>query len=216
MCLLLTTGFIVPDCPWLTLILTLFFLFFFTYCYFSKECATLNTESTTTFRATVLFYSDKESMFSRERPPGAGKNPNDRASPPHQTPLQLVSSFCCFPTTVYMQPGSLFISWERRSRPLCTLPLRCVYQLGLCLSTALPCLPSFTGREFQAPSHDTRLAIVCGVHCLQFPQCPFVVYHHQAKSNDTARPRLSLLIASVLSALAFPFLSHVNEYYVFH
>lgn len=140
-------------------------------------------------------------MFRRKRPPCSSKNPNDRASPPRHTPLQLVSSFCCFPTTVYVQPGSLFISWERRSRPLCTLPLRSVYQLGLCLSTTLPRSPCFTGREFQAPSHDTRLAIVCGACCLQFPQCPFVVYHHQAKSNDSTRrrTRLSILITSVLS-----------------
>lgn len=126
-------------------------------------------------------------MFRRERPPCAGKSPNNRASPPCHTPLQLVSSFCCFPTTVYMQPGSLFISWERCSRPLCTLLLRSVYQLGLCPSTTLPCSPCFTGREFQAPSHDTRLAIVCGARCLQFPQCPFVIHHQQEKSNDSTR-----------------------------
>lgn len=81
---------------------------------------------------------------------------------PTSPPLQLVSSFCCFLTTVYMQPGSLFISWERRSWPSCALPLCSVYQLGLCLSTTLPLRPASQG-EFLAPSHDTRLTIVCGV-----------------------------------------------------
>lgn len=144
-------------------------------------------ESKTTFRATVLLYSDKENMFRRERPPCAGKGPNDRASPPCHTPLQLVSSFCCFPTTVYMQAGSFFIFSERRSKTLCTLPRCSVYQLGLCLSTTLPCLLRFPGREFQTPSHDTRFTIVCGACCLQFPQCLFVVYHHQGKSSDSTR-----------------------------
>lgn len=81
----------------------------------------------TVCRVEVMLFLDKESMFRWGRspwPPFKGRSPNDRASPPHHTPLQLVSSFCCFPTTVYLQPDPLFISWERRSGPPCMLPLQ--------------------------------------------------------------------------------------------
>lgn len=88
-------------------------------------------------------------------------------------------------STVYLQPGSSFISRERCSGPLCTLPFPSVYHLGLWLTTTLPCLPCFTGGKFQAASHDTQLAIGCGASCLHFPLCPFVVRYHQAKSNDS-------------------------------
>lgn len=56
-------------------------------------------------------------------------------------------------------------------------PCRCVYWSSLRLARTLPCLPSFTGGGSQAASHERRLAIVCGVPCLQFPQCSFVFFH---------------------------------------
>lgn len=59
-------------------------------------------------------------------------------------------------------------------------PSRCVYQSGLWLATTLPCLPSFAGGESQATSRERWLAIVCGVLCLQFPQCSFVFSHQMS------------------------------------
>lgn len=61
-------------------------------------------------------------------------------------------------------------------------PGRCVYPSGLWLATTLPCLPSFTGGELQAASRDSRLAIVCGARCLQFPQCSFVFSSNESIS----------------------------------
>lgn len=61
-------------------------------------------------------------------------------------------------------------------------PCRCVYRSDLWLATTLPCLPSFTRGELQAASHDSRRAIVCGVRCLQFPQCSFVFSSNESIS----------------------------------
>lgn len=116
----------------------------------------------------------------------------NRASSPHHTLLHLLSSFCSFPTTVYLYFDSLFISWEGSSRPLCTLPLRSVYRLGLWLPTTLPCLPFYTGRQSLVESHDTQLPIICGAHCIQFPKCPFVVYYNQSYSADSTLVRFPL------------------------
>lgn len=139
-------------------------------------------------------------MFRRERPPCEGKSPNDRASPPHHTPLQLVSSFCCFPTTVYMLLGSLFISWERCSRPLCTLPLHFVYHLGLCLSTTLPHLLRFTGR---VPGTITWYPAHHRLRCVLFtvPTVPLCCPSSSSKIkklHNTGRDLNFLLITSLL------------------
>lgn len=82
--------------------------------------------------ARVLLESDKGVVFRRARP-------NARASPPRHTPLQLVSSFCCFPTTVYMQPGSLFIS---------SASLYVRYPLALFISWASAFPPHFPRSPF--------------------------------------------------------------------
>lgn len=134
-------------------------------------------------------------MFRRERPPCAGESPNDRASPPRHTPLQLVSSFCCFPTTVYMQPGSLFISWERRSRPLCTLPVRSVYHLGLCLSTTLPRLSSRHHRMIPC-SPSLAVRVVYSSHSALL--LSIII---RQKSNDSIRHSETLPFLSLLSSL---------------
>lgn len=84
------------------------------------------------------------SMFRRVRgPPWAGMNPNDRASPPLPHTTTVSQKLLLFSTTVYMQPGSLFISGRR---PSCRQLVCSVYYLGLCLSITLPSSPSFTGR----------------------------------------------------------------------
>lgn len=144
----------------------------------------------------------------RGRPPSASRSPNDRASPARHTPPQLVSSFCCFPTTVYMQPGSLFISCERRSSPLCTLPRRTVYQLGLCRFTTLahpasqahgsrhhhmiPGSPSFAVRVVYSSHSAVLLSIIIKQNQ--------VIPHNSLESL----PLFFKLITSFFSLLIFP------------
>lgn len=71
-------------------------------------------------------------------------------------------------------------------------PRRCVYRSDLWLATALPCLPSFTRGELRAASRDSRLSFVCGVRCLQFPQCSFVFSSNESISVRFWFFRLSL------------------------
>lgn len=147
----------------------------------------------------------------RKRALASGGLPNDRASPPLHTPLQLVSSFCCFPTTVYMQAGSLSIFWAQHSRPSCALPFCYVYQLGLCRFTALPPSPCFTGRVSRH-HHMIRGSpsfAVCVIYSSL--QCPFLL-SIIIKKNLMIPLDLAFLITPVLLVLIFsssPYEGHV-------
>lgn len=165
-----------------------------------------------------MLYSDKGGMFRRARPHCAGKTPNGRP-PPRHTPLQLVSSFCCFPTTVYMQPDSLSIFWERHSRPLRTLPLCCVYQLGLCLSTTLP--PFALLHRERVPGTITWYAPYHRLWCMLFtvPTVPFCCLSSSSKIKWFHKPvrDFAVLYSSHRSSsLSFLCLSHVNKTSVCH
>lgn len=62
---------------------------------------------------------------------------NGRASPPHHTPLQLVSSFRWFSHHSLLAGRRHYSSqWEPHGRTTCTLPLRSIFCSGLSLTAA--------------------------------------------------------------------------------
>lgn len=105
--------------------------------------------------------------------------PNNRAPPPF-TPLQLVSSFLCFPTTVYMWLGH-FSSPKLAQRPFIYFTPQPVYQRG----SAAPIIPPNFPREKKGKNMITRSPVASFVvHIVQITQHALA---HQGKLYPTTR-----------------------------
>lgn len=112
--------------------------------------------------------------------PVQGKRCSTRASPPHRTATVTQQLF-------FFSDRSLLVSWliihhlrGKRRAFMYTTPVAVFTSRVSGLPRHFHVCPPSLGGESQAASHERRLAIVCGVPCLQFPQCSFVFFHQMS------------------------------------
>lgn len=105
-----------------------------------------------------------------------------RASPPRHTATVAQQ-------LLFFSNHSLLVSWliihhlrGRQRAFMYTTPVAVFIRRVSGLPQHFHVCPLSRGGELQAASRDSRLAIVCGARCLQFPQCSFVFSSNESIS----------------------------------